>query len=670
MAVDQDLLDDIATSVADLYRSVETALVTTVANRLKQDLPLPSPYQDAKQDSIVKLRRAAEAVLQRLQKTKSAAVREAIRTAYRNGHGDALTTLPVAKQVRTDARQALEQVPGTATIENLAQALHRDLGRVEANILRDVVDGYRAVQASTAARLLTGTETRLQASQAAWQKLMNKGLTSFRDKAGRNWKLSSYVEMMTRSVAQRAAIQGQTDRLTAIGVDLVIVSDHTQECKLCRPYEGKVLSLDGSKGKVEVEHGTRDDEMVTVTVVDTLDGARSHGFQHPNCRHSVSAYLPGVTKAPTNTEDPRGDEARQRQRALERKIRAAKEQAEGALTPEAKRAANRKIAARQKALREHLKANPKLKRLPYREQIGAGNIPKGGSAPGGPAADHGPTSTPPRTPAPASPAAERVRQAAAEQDRKEAAEKARQAAIAKAKQEAIEAARRAEEARRRTPGMREALRHGSNQAGIDWANKRMPLPRFTKDELDAVKAYTGHLYKAINKGLRGVATSLTDQVKKIINGLSNAFRKAKTPEAVIVHRGVGPDFLATLGAKTNDPASMQGLVGKTFTEQGYLSTSVGRRAAFPKNIYLGIRVPEGHPAINVMPVSHFGDSEREILIDRNSRMVVHAVYERPINHGTDRAWFMEVEIVPPGWEPPPGWTPDPRGDLDQGYQAF
>jgi hypothetical protein len=375
VAVDQDLLDNIATSIADLYRSVEVTLIKTVAARLRQDLPLPSPYQEGKLDAILKLKRAAEAVLNRLQKTKSAAVREAIRTAYRNGYGTALTELPVSKQIRTDARQALEEIPGAATIENLAAALHRDLGRVEGNILRDVLDAYRQVQASTAARILTGSETRLQAAQGAWQALIDKGLTSFRDSAGRNWRLSSYVEMVARTNAQRAAIQGQTDRLTSLGVDLVIVSDHTQECKLCRPYEGKILSLGGPVGKVQVEHGARDNVMVTVTVVDTLDGARARGFQHPNCRHSVSAYLPGVTKAPTSTEDPEGDQARQRQRHLERRIRAAKEQAEGALTPEARRAANRKIAARQKALRDHLAAHPDLKRLRYREQIGAGNIP-------------------------------------------------------------------------------------------------------------------------------------------------------------------------------------------------------------------------------------------------------------------------------------------------------
>jgi hypothetical protein len=422
MAVDQDLLDDIAASIADLYRSVEIALVKTVAARLRQDPPLPSPFQEGKLSAVGKLRASAVAILNTLQGSKAGAIRNAISRAYRTGTAAAQTDLPdlthagnrrlPRTQLGPAARQALETVPGAAVIENIAGALHRDLGRVEGNLLRNVLDGYRQVQAATAARIATGTETRREASQAAWQALMDKGLTSFTDTRGRQWRLSSYAEMVGRTNVARAATQGQTDRLTSLGVNLVYVSNHSQECKLCRPYEGKILSINGPTGDIKVEHATRDGVMVTVHVVATLDQARAAGFQHPNCRHSVSAYTPGITRIPKATADPEGDQARQRQRALERDIRKYKERAEGALTPEAKKAANAKVRERQAALRDHLAANPKLKRLPYQEQIGAGNIPRAGGPAGGPAQDLGPTVQPTldggpasqaRTPEPAEP---------------------------------------------------------------------------------------------------------------------------------------------------------------------------------------------------------------------------------------------------------------------------
>jgi hypothetical protein len=89
-----------------------------------------------------------------------------------------------------------------------------------------------------------------------------------------------------------------------------------------------------------------------------------------DCRHSLSAYIPGVTKAPTHTADPEGDKARQRQRQIEREIRRWKLRAEAAIDPAAAKPAKAKVRAWQARLRDHLKAHPELRRQPPREQIG------------------------------------------------------------------------------------------------------------------------------------------------------------------------------------------------------------------------------------------------------------------------------------------------------------
>lgn len=393
MAVDQDLLDRIASTIADLYREVEGALVKTVAQRLKKDLREDEPsastvFYSEKLDAVRQLQASARQILATLQATRARLIREAVARAYRSGGDAAVADLPAEwfpkSGVGQAARRATQVIPNARVIENIAQALHRDVGRFDQNILRAPLDAYRAVQAGAAARITSGAFTRREASQAAWQRLMDKGIVDFTDKAGRTWRLSSYVEMLARTNAQRAAVQGQTDRLESIGIDLVYISDNVQECKVCRPFESKVLARgSGPVGKVQVEHATRDGEMVTVDVVDTLRGAMGKGLFHPNCRHSASAYLPGVTTLKTSTADPEGNKARQKQRALERKIRAAKEQQLGALDEAAKKDADRQVAAATAALVAHLKANPKLKRLRYREQIGAGNIPTASGPNGG-----------------------------------------------------------------------------------------------------------------------------------------------------------------------------------------------------------------------------------------------------------------------------------------------
>ena len=380
MPVNPDDIDDIARSLADLYREAELSLVGRIRRSLDDDMEASTWAQD-RLAAVGALRRSVRSVVAGLDADVTRTAREAVTAAYRTGRGAALADLPERWYPRSGigraARTAQATVTQTAAMESLAGALVRDVGDRSANILRDSLDSYRGVIASAGSRILAAGRTRREAAQAAWQGLVDRGITSFTDRSGRRWQLSSYVEMATRTVAQRAAIQGQTDRLAALGVDLVIVSDAPQECARCREWEGKVLRRDnGPTGRIQVEHATRDGEMVTVDVAGTVAEARADGLWHPNCRHSMSAYLAGVTRRPVGpTADPEGDAARQRQRALERRIRQEKARTEGALTPQARTAANRRVRAAQAELRDHLNANPNLKRLRYREQPGAGNIP-------------------------------------------------------------------------------------------------------------------------------------------------------------------------------------------------------------------------------------------------------------------------------------------------------
>ncbi len=115
--------------------------------------------------------------------------------------------------------------------------------------------------------------------------------------------------------------------------------------------------------------------MVRVDVAGSLDEARAAGLQHPNCRHSVSSYTPGITRTEDAEPDPAGYEAGQQQRAIERKIRKFKNKAAASTTPEGKRAAEAKVRQWQGAMRSHLAAHPDLRRLRHREQPGASNLP-------------------------------------------------------------------------------------------------------------------------------------------------------------------------------------------------------------------------------------------------------------------------------------------------------
>jgi hypothetical protein len=87
------------------------------------------------------------------------------------------------------------------------------------------------------------------------------------------------------------------------------------------------------------------------------------------------AYFPGVTQIPAphewSAEDQTRYENTQRQRALERDIRAAKLEQAGAYDPEMRAAADRKVRAAQAAMRDFLGMTG-LNRNSRREQLNLG----------------------------------------------------------------------------------------------------------------------------------------------------------------------------------------------------------------------------------------------------------------------------------------------------------
>lgn len=379
MTVDPEKLDAIVRETVDLYRSAEQAVLEQVRRQLAAGLDAPD-WAIRRLGALSTLRTSIERILTLVQRAGAVAIRTALAAAYRAGSAAALFGIPARLLPRDpDTARApalLAEVPRAAVLQNLATALVDDIGQRCQNVLRDVLDAYRRVVAQATAASVAGGLTRRQASQIAFARFVDRGLTSFRDRANRRWRLTSYVEMALRTVTQRAAVQGQTDRQQRLGLDLVVISNAPQECSLCRPYEGRVLRIGpGTTGPVQVPH-TLTGELVTVDIVTSLEAARAAGLFHPNCRHSARAFLPGVTRLPKQpTADPEGDLARQRQRAIERNIRRWKERQAAALTPEAEAGARARVRKWQQAMRDHLAANPALKRLTYREKIGGGNLP-------------------------------------------------------------------------------------------------------------------------------------------------------------------------------------------------------------------------------------------------------------------------------------------------------
>ncbi|MFH8403744.1 phage minor capsid protein [Streptomyces sp. NPDC018019] len=374
MPVSPDQVEYLAAVTADLYADVERRLLELCARQLAAGLDAPG-WAVAKLAAVSPLRRAADVLLGALAGTVDTEVRHAVAEAYTAGRASALEELDALPE--EELRTVAERTPHARAVDRLAAETIDTVTSTHRGILRAVEDGYRQVVAEVTAAPLLGTETRRQATQQAMQRFADRGISSFRDRAGRRWSLTAYAEMAVRTSVARAATEAHMTTLADAGVDLVIVSNSPRECPLCRPWERRILSIGGPDGArtVEVEHALDDGRMIRVDVAGSLDEARRAGLQHPNCRHSVSSYTPGLTRVEAPEPDPSGYEAGQRQREIERHIRKYKNRVAGATTPEAKAQAEAKVRQWQGAMRLHLAAHPKLRRLRHREQPGASNLP-------------------------------------------------------------------------------------------------------------------------------------------------------------------------------------------------------------------------------------------------------------------------------------------------------
>jgi hypothetical protein len=144
---------------------------------------------------------------------------------------------------------------------------------VKEALRRDVVDVMRRAS-------IEGL-TRKQAYKALREQTLTRDPDfAFFDRSGRRWAAQDYFDMLTKTTMANALRESYIDQLIADGQDLTKVSMHGTRCKLCRPWEGKALSLTGSTEGYP-----------------TLAQAKAAGLFHPRCRHRLVAYTPANDEA-------------------------------------------------------------------------------------------------------------------------------------------------------------------------------------------------------------------------------------------------------------------------------------------------------------------------------------------------------------------------------------
>lgn len=265
--LDPEYLRMVSKVISDIYGDATSQMIRLVASRLAKGLDVDDSWATRKLLELVDLRAQITEVIEQLDGKVATSVAEVMDTAARKGAKVAASELAVTGSPLS--------ATATGAVEALARETVDRLTGTHTQILRSTLDVYRTVVSEVSAPgVVTGTVTRRQAAQRAVDRWARQGVTGFVDRAGRNWEIESYAEMTTRTAGGRAMMEGSIDQYQSEGRNFVIVSDSPEECKQCRPFEGKGLSLDGSGIGTKVGG---------ILIVDTLRGATSEGLFHVNC---------------------------------------------------------------------------------------------------------------------------------------------------------------------------------------------------------------------------------------------------------------------------------------------------------------------------------------------------------------------------------------------------
>ena len=326
---------DFDREIAQIYRDMELYLVESMrrnlAGHLAEEAKTGFSYPQWQAEKLKELKRCQREnrqIISSRTRGLSDRVSEHMKAELRQGSKHELKRYKKALGKGYKSAKAMRKSffkVNDRKISGMINALQNDLGAANTAVLRMMNDTYRQTIFRAGMYASNGVMTETQAYDMAVKDFLERGINCIEYRDGRRVNIADYASMAVRTANQRAYMVGEGEFRKSIGETLVIISHHATACKLCKPFERKVLIDDVYSG------GKQEDGDYML-----LSQAMKLGLFHPRCRHGLGTYYPELEDIShyNNEENDVSDYGRYNRAHIENMVQRYKRLTAGSVDPE------------------------------------------------------------------------------------------------------------------------------------------------------------------------------------------------------------------------------------------------------------------------------------------------------------------------------------------------
>tara|TARA_R100000231_G_C5330331_1_gene166264 strand:- start:2222 stop:6010 length:3789 start_codon:yes stop_codon:yes gene_type:complete len=310
MVYDPATNEQIVATQAEFFQEISDAILNVTAEEIldgKDDFNgTIEEWLQFKQAAFANLASKTASQADEAYKFIPQAIRQTVELAYDIGETTASAEL-LSAGIQPDLGAGFQGLAEYAIDSLVDAAVNRVQNRMNRlQITRSVNDAYAQTTEIAAAKVLGGVPLDTAVEDAV-DDLLEQGIKEI-NVGNRKMGIDAYAETSIRTIAGNAQVQGSIDRYNDTGEYLVWITDSPMECKLCRPFEGKILRTTEDLEKIPKKYHKKK----------SLEYAKGKGLFHPNCTHSAQIFIEGFSVPPKDTNDAENEQRRNKIRRLQK----------------------------------------------------------------------------------------------------------------------------------------------------------------------------------------------------------------------------------------------------------------------------------------------------------------------------------------------------------------